>query len=298
MAIERGQPLLASDINNLTFFPIGAILQFSGSQYTRLTSARTADDKVIWTLCNGTAVNGITVPNLVDKFLRGAASPDTTGGGTATLTTANLPSHGHDLSGLAISSSDGGHTHTNNITATIATDSGVHSHEAGSLACPVEGGSHGHELSITSVTGGTHEHSVSGSTNSTNDAAGTAAKSLTGTAECGEQACSTSGILSWTGSGHRGWDYGHADNPHLYIDATHSHGITGTAASTNSGHSHTIAGSVSGNGTHGHSVGGSTSQTGSGHSHTVTIGGTIGGPTDGTHTHNISGGTIGNTGSG
>ncbi|MDR1322996.1 MAG: hypothetical protein LBK68_00995, partial [Candidatus Margulisbacteria bacterium] len=44
-------------------------------------------------------------------------------------------------------------------------------------------------------------------------------------------------------------------------------------------------------------VSGSTSQTGSGHSHTVTIGGTIGG-TDGTHTHAVSGGTIGNTGSG
>ncbi|MDR2430703.1 MAG: hypothetical protein LBD99_00370 [Candidatus Margulisbacteria bacterium] len=108
--IKTGERLVATDITDLTFFPIGTILQFSGSEYSRLISARTADNKVIWTLCNGTAVNGISVPNLVDKFLRGAASSGATGGGAAVLTEANLPAHTHSISGTA--SSAGGHTHT------------------------------------------------------------------------------------------------------------------------------------------------------------------------------------------
>ncbi|MDR1323527.1 MAG: hypothetical protein LBK68_03720, partial [Candidatus Margulisbacteria bacterium] len=177
MTIATGERMYASDILNLIFFPKGAILIFSSAAW----NATSEEFKNIWKICNATNHTADKfIPDLTNKFLCGADSSGSIGGGTAELTTANLPSHGHELSGLTISSNDGGHAHTNNITATIATDSGTHAHDAGSLACPVEGGTHGHELSITSVTGGTHEHSVSGSTNSTNDAAGTAAKSLTG----------------------------------------------------------------------------------------------------------------------
>jgi microcystin-dependent protein len=106
MTIATGERMYAADINNLTFFPVGTILQFSGSAYSRLTSARTEDNKVIWTLCNGTAVNGIAVPNLVNKFLRGSLASGATGDGKKTLSVSELPSHNHTMGGA------GSHTHT------------------------------------------------------------------------------------------------------------------------------------------------------------------------------------------
>jgi hypothetical protein len=144
MTIATGERLLASDINNLTFFPVGTILQFSGSEYTRLTSARTADNKVIWTLCNGTSVNGVAVPNLVGKFLRGAASSGTTGGTDSqdvTLGINNLPSHSHGVTGLTLPAFS--------LSGLSLTD----------LAC-AEGGSHGHTLSGGTASAGEHSHTV------------------------------------------------------------------------------------------------------------------------------------------
>jgi hypothetical protein len=103
MAIERGQPLLASDINNLTFFPIGAILTFS----TTAWSATSAKFKTIWKICDGQ--NG--TPNLVNKFLRGATSsgsaydnPITTTTQSLYIETNNLPDHTHTVV-------DPGHNH-------------------------------------------------------------------------------------------------------------------------------------------------------------------------------------------
>jgi hypothetical protein len=111
MTIATGERMYAADINNLTFFPVGTILQFSGSAYSRLTSARTEDNKVIWTLCDGTNVNGIDVPNLVDKFIRGGNASGTTGDGKKILSIQEIPSHGHSLT----IQSDGSHTHTTTI---------------------------------------------------------------------------------------------------------------------------------------------------------------------------------------
>jgi hypothetical protein len=94
MTIAQGQPLLASDINNLTFFPKGTILTFSSEAW----SATSAEFKNIWKICNGQ--NG--TPNLVDKFLRGGESSNfiTPGGAdnqSITLKTTNLPSHSHPV---------------------------------------------------------------------------------------------------------------------------------------------------------------------------------------------------------
>jgi hypothetical protein len=107
--VESGQRLVATDITNLTFFPIGTILQFSGSAYSGLTSARTEDNKVIWTLCNGTSVNGIDVPNLVDKFTRGGTASGTEYINPTTTNTQTIsvpvPEHKHSIT-------DTGHAHT------------------------------------------------------------------------------------------------------------------------------------------------------------------------------------------
>jgi microcystin-dependent protein len=90
MTIATGERLLASDINNLTFFPKGTILTFSSDAW----NTTSAEFKNIWNICDGQ--NG--TPDLVDKFLRGGTSSDFTKGGgenSITLTTANLPAHNH-----------------------------------------------------------------------------------------------------------------------------------------------------------------------------------------------------------
>jgi hypothetical protein len=102
MTIATGQPMLASDINDLTFFPKGTILIFSSEAY----SATSAEFKKIWKICNGQ--DG--TPDLVDKFLRGGESSNfTTPGGadsqSITLSTNNLPSHNHSIY-------DPGHRHS------------------------------------------------------------------------------------------------------------------------------------------------------------------------------------------
>jgi hypothetical protein len=98
MTIATGQPMLASDINDLTFFPKGTILMFSSEAW----NATTAEFKTIWKICDGQ--NG--TPNLVNKFLRGGTASGATGDGKKILSVSELPSHNH-IMGTA-----GSHTHT------------------------------------------------------------------------------------------------------------------------------------------------------------------------------------------
>ena len=88
-----------------------------------------------WALCNGQTVNGITTPDLRGQFIIGATGDSggnynkgTTGGATGVaLSTANLPSHTHGISGSSSGTTglSGSHTH---IASTTATDSGhIHS---------------------------------------------------------------------------------------------------------------------------------------------------------------------------
>jgi microcystin-dependent protein len=100
MTIATGQPMLASDINDLTFFPKGTILTFS----TAAWNTTSAEFKNIWKICDGT--NG--TPNLVNKFLRGGLNSGATGDGKKTLSANELPAHKHSITDKA---------HTHNILA-------------------------------------------------------------------------------------------------------------------------------------------------------------------------------------
>jgi microcystin-dependent protein len=68
--------------------PIGGIIMWSGT---------TSDIPAGWALCNGVASNGLTPPDLRDRFIVGAGSaysPKATGGATShTLAATNLPTH-------------------------------------------------------------------------------------------------------------------------------------------------------------------------------------------------------------
>jgi hypothetical protein len=115
MVIEAGQKMYAADILNLTFFPAGAILIFSSAAW----SAASAEFKNIWKVCNAAnhATNPI-IPDLTNRFLRGADSSGATGGAdsqSVTLTANNLPTHNHGLSEASLTSltaqSAGAHEH-------------------------------------------------------------------------------------------------------------------------------------------------------------------------------------------
>jgi microcystin-dependent protein len=73
-------------INNINTFPAGGIVMWSGSVASIPTG---------WNLCDGTN----STPDLRNRFVVGAGdtySPDDTGGADAvTLTTAQMPAHGH-----------------------------------------------------------------------------------------------------------------------------------------------------------------------------------------------------------
>jgi hypothetical protein len=286
--------MYASDILNLTFFPIGIILQFSGSEYTRLTSARTEDKKVIWTLCNGINVNGITVPNLVDKFLRGAASSGTENGADSyplSITTANLPSHNHGVTSLPVSDLS-----TSGLS--IAT-SGGHVHTVNSTTTALEGGRHDHSNvsgSTTSDSGG-HTHTASGTTDGMSGlSSGEASTTTSGrgllrsdgacSGRIGRGTTKYDGVVNTTEGG--GGGYG------ITIDLAHTHTFTGNTPAVglpNCGtHSHGVSVSVSDSGGHVHTVN-STTTTDGGGTHSHEIGGSItGGSVSGT-TDSAGGGT-------
>jgi microcystin-dependent protein len=72
--------------------PIGGIILWSGA---------VADIPDGWALCNGTSVNGHATPDLRGRFVAGAggayAVGHKDGADSVTLTTAQLPAHGHDF---------------------------------------------------------------------------------------------------------------------------------------------------------------------------------------------------------
>jgi hypothetical protein len=104
MTIAAGQPMLASDINDLTFFPKGTILTFSSEAW----NSTSASFKNVWKICNGQ--NG--TPNLVNKFLRGGESSGATGDGQKTLSVNEIPAHEHSIT-------DPGHKHAVALHTTI-----------------------------------------------------------------------------------------------------------------------------------------------------------------------------------
>ncbi|MDR1113491.1 MAG: hypothetical protein LBL50_00155 [Candidatus Margulisbacteria bacterium] len=235
--IKSGERLVATDITDLTFFPKGAILTFSSTAW----SATSAKFKTIWKVCNKTNhdADPNNVPDLTDRFLRGGSSSDFTIGGGAdsrsvTLQTANLPSHNHGATGLSL-----GGLSTSGLS--IATSGG-----------------HGHSGSGSTNTGsGGHTHTVSGATSNTS-------KTLTGyiAGAYGWPYSSgipgTSGICSITNeNSNRGGDGGDSDNARIYIDATHSHNISGSTPDNGGTHSHDVNVTIPESGSHSHTISGS-----------------------------------------
>ncbi|GBR73360.1 phage tail fiber protein [Candidatus Termititenax aidoneus] len=290
MAIAAGERMYASDINNLTFFPIGTILQFSGSEYTRLTNARTADNEVIWTLCNGIDVNGITVPNLVDKFLRGAASSGTVAGAdsqSVTITSANLPAHTHGVGTLAMSGLTATELPVSGLSTAGLTISGqtISGLSISGLSAD-SGGAHLHSGTGTTNTGsGGHTHTASGNT-TTGEGTHTHGVTDPGHTHTTPRETSEGG----TGTFELGYPSAVATDTVSFL-STNTTDISIT--NENSSHSHTFSLSTPENGgIHAHDVNVSIPEGGS-HSHTIS-GGTISGGTisGGTITGSITGGTV------
>jgi len=86
MVVKKGNPMLASDILDLTFFPVGSILMMDGSW---------TDGRGGWYICDGRNTQYGKTPDLRDKFIKGGTASGATGGGQVTLTTDNLPPHSH-----------------------------------------------------------------------------------------------------------------------------------------------------------------------------------------------------------
>jgi hypothetical protein len=100
--VKSGERLMATDITDLTFFPKGTILIFSTEAYNATSPAF----KNIWKICNTAnhAANP-TVPDLTNKFLRGAENSGETGDGKKKLSIDEMPEHGHGVT-------DNEHVHT------------------------------------------------------------------------------------------------------------------------------------------------------------------------------------------
>ncbi len=183
--------------------PTGAIIQFAGS--TSPTG---------YLLCNGAAVNRTTyaalfavigttygagdgtttfnLPNLQGRVPVGKSTEtefdvlgETGGAKTHTLTTAQIPSHSHDVNPSAVNTTtEGSHTHSVDPPNTATTSNGSHTHSLTAVATGFYGdtyygnggdgysgkvsgtnsaGAHTHTLDITAFTSGTgssHSHSV------------------------------------------------------------------------------------------------------------------------------------------
>jgi microcystin-dependent protein len=124
-AVKSGERLVATDITDLTFFPVGSILMMD-SGWT--------DGRGGWYICDGRNTPHGKTPDLKDKFIRGGTSSGAIGGsdtGSAkvALTAENLPAHSHPLSGTTLTTSNESQGHTHTVTAAgNITGSGIHNH--------------------------------------------------------------------------------------------------------------------------------------------------------------------------
>jgi len=93
--------MLASDMTDMTFFPIGTIFMMDGSW---------TDGRGGWYICDGRNTPYGKTPDLRDKFVKGSTISGATGGGQVTLSINNLPPHSHTVS---LRGSGVSHTSTN-----------------------------------------------------------------------------------------------------------------------------------------------------------------------------------------
>ncbi|GBR74611.1 phage tail fiber protein [Candidatus Termititenax aidoneus] len=263
MTIATGERMYAEDILNLTFFPVGAILIFSGAAY----SSASANFRTIWKVCDGTN----NTPNLVGRFLRGGTSSDfTTGGGadsrSVTITSANLPAHTHGVGSLAMSALTATELPVSGLAASGFSISGQ---TISGLQVNTGGGTHSHTISAsgtTATTEGGHTHTVSGTTGPD----GAHAHDIKTKQDDWNASGGAKGEPSWGSDGGVLSAYKATESA-----GTHTHDFTGSTSFGEGTHSHSV------------SVSGTISNDGA-HTHTIS-GGTISG---GTITGSITGGTV------
>lgn len=179
-----------SGLTGIEGVPSGVIAMWSGT---------VANVPTGWNICDGTN----STPDLRERFIVGSATDSgatydigDTGGGTATLTEDNLPSHAHDAGNFATDTA-GAHTHTLSGNTGAGGDhnhngntsnTGNHSHNfavsSGNFISPnvnnaaqrygsnankstSNTGSHSHNLSIGNS--GNHTHTLSGNAASAGD---------------------------------------------------------------------------------------------------------------------------------
>ena len=150
-------PISAQKMNNIeqgvaSAMPTGGIIMWSGS---------IANIPAAWALCDGSG----GTPDLRNRFIVGAGSTypvDATGGAdTVALSQNQMPSHGHSFS--ATSGTGGTHDHRLPIGTTMDGKTGVQ--------YAIDNGNYmnddsGPQLTARAETGGSHTHSVSGTSGS------------------------------------------------------------------------------------------------------------------------------------
>ncbi|MDR1453328.1 MAG: hypothetical protein LBJ25_05085 [Candidatus Margulisbacteria bacterium] len=203
MTIEKGMPLLAQDMLDLTFFPVGAILMMDGSW----TNGRGG-----WYICDGQ--NG--TPDLRDKFLKGNGSETVAGANWLSLTASNLPAHSHSLTNMS-------------LTGLTLNNGGAHTHTLSGSAA--EGGSHNHDLTNGSAAlAGGHSHTVT--VHDTNHSRTPAGQSDYGSDEYGEYHSATYTTSTVA-------DHTHTVSGTIGNGGAHTHTLSGSAAEGGS-HTHTV----------------------------------------------------------
>lgn len=175
-----GDIIRASDVA----IPAGSVIPFYNvtlsGRYPIFWGQTEADTR--WLVCDGGSdLHGGTVPNLTNKFIMGtntvSGAKQTGGAATVSLTVSDLPSHTHSLSGVSTSSS-GAHSHYSGLASdsSYSTNSAWNPHIYNITSAEVPGKARAVVAtnqksaitqSITSSSGSTHYHTLSGNIGST-----------------------------------------------------------------------------------------------------------------------------------
>jgi hypothetical protein len=266
MTIATGQPMLASDVLNLAFFPKGTILMYDGTSWTDNVTLKG------WYKCEGQTVAGYgTLPNLKNRFVIGydaASTPERSKDNNSisspiNIAVTNLPGHSHSFKDENI-----------NLTG------GTHNHSLKNEDISITGGTHGHTFKNENITsgGGAHTHSFT-----------TSSKELKGNFAISSYYTSATGIFSkGSNTDVHNWNSsaGTFSTSSYDLDASHSHSGTTNSESTD-GHTHTV------------NLNGKATNDNTSHSHTLNLNGkSTNDSTSHSHTLNLNGKSTNTTGSG
>lgn len=268
--------------------PAGVIVMWSGSIATIPSG---------WALCNGAG----GTPDLRDRFVVGAGSSyavgNTGGANTVTLTTSNIPSHTHSISGSGTTSGQSNdHTHsgttaatnvdhTHNGSGTTGNQSNDHVHGGSGTTSAIDI-NHTHNGSGT--TGGfSNDHTHSGATGSENQNHTHTFSANTG----GQSANHVHGVSGTTGGGGahthtttHTYEIWNSDGPSENNTGGNGRSIGSNEINGVGDHTHffSVSSDIN-NQDHFHGVNGTTAGISNNHQHAFTTGGA-----SANHTHNYS----------